>query len=234
MRRKVKIVILLMVISILMIPITASAHSGRTDSNGGHKDNKNASGLGPYHYHCGGHPAHLHTNGVCPYSAPIIVKADSISIKNAPDKLKVGDSLKVEAIIHPESTNDKSITWGSSDADIATISSNGIITAVGSGSVVISAKTENGKIATFTLQINEIVIEESDTTISSSNDDNSELTTSAVEDDSSDMKINSNDDSSEIKHADDNNASIGIIGGLLVLSIIGVIVYKNKHKTQLK
>lgn len=46
-----------------------SAHSGRTDSAGGHHDNKNASGLGAYHYHCGGHPAHLHTNGVCPYDS---------------------------------------------------------------------------------------------------------------------------------------------------------------------
>lgn len=44
------------------------AHSGRTDSYGGHKDKNNVSGLGPYHYHCGGHPAHLHPNGVCPYS----------------------------------------------------------------------------------------------------------------------------------------------------------------------
>lgn len=44
------------------------AHSGRTDSNGGHRDNKNKSGLGSYHYHCGGHPAHLHKNGVCPYA----------------------------------------------------------------------------------------------------------------------------------------------------------------------
>ena len=30
---------------------------------------QNKSGLGSYHYHCGGHPAHLHTNGVCPYDA---------------------------------------------------------------------------------------------------------------------------------------------------------------------
>ena len=48
--------------------ITAEAHSGRTDARGGHRDNKNKSGLGSYHYHCGGHPAHLHPNGVCPYS----------------------------------------------------------------------------------------------------------------------------------------------------------------------
>lgn len=52
---------------VLTIPITAFAHSGRTDSSGGHKDNKNKSGLGSYHYHCGGYPAHLHSGGVCPY-----------------------------------------------------------------------------------------------------------------------------------------------------------------------
>lgn len=46
----------------------AQAHSGRTDASGGHRDNKNASGLGSYHYHCKGHPAHLHPNGVCPYA----------------------------------------------------------------------------------------------------------------------------------------------------------------------
>ncbi|MDM8297016.1 peptidoglycan-binding protein [Enterocloster aldenensis] len=49
--------------------IVAEAHSGRTDASGGHRDNKNKSGLGSYHYHCGGHPAHLHTDGVCPYAA---------------------------------------------------------------------------------------------------------------------------------------------------------------------
>lgn len=44
------------------------AHSGRTDGSGGHRDNNNSSGLGSYHYHCGGYPAHLHTGGVCPYT----------------------------------------------------------------------------------------------------------------------------------------------------------------------
>lgn len=48
--------------------LTVEAHSGRTDSNGGHHDYKNKSGLGSYHYHCGGYPAHLHKNGVCPYA----------------------------------------------------------------------------------------------------------------------------------------------------------------------
>lgn len=66
---KKALIIIGIIITIILIPVSNFAHSGRTDSSGGHKDNKNASGLGPYHYHCGGHPAHLHTGGVCPYSA---------------------------------------------------------------------------------------------------------------------------------------------------------------------
>ena len=61
--------VLIIILTILSIQISVYSHSGRTDANGGHKDNKNKSGLGSYHYHCGGHPAHLHPNGVCPYSS---------------------------------------------------------------------------------------------------------------------------------------------------------------------
>lgn len=66
---KKAISILLTILTITSIGANAYAHSGRIDSSGGHKDNKNKSGLGSYHYHCGGYPAHLHTNGVCPYSS---------------------------------------------------------------------------------------------------------------------------------------------------------------------
>lgn len=67
---------------VAVISATALAHSGRTDARGGHRDNRNVSGLGSYHYHCGGHPAHLHKNGVCPYSA----KAKSTPTKKQPVK----------------------------------------------------------------------------------------------------------------------------------------------------
>lgn len=62
------VAILIIVSSMIFICANSYAHSGRTDSSGGHKDNKNKSGLGYYHYHCGGHSAHLHKNVVCPYS----------------------------------------------------------------------------------------------------------------------------------------------------------------------
>lgn len=74
-----KVVAIAVLVALLCMPIVNMAHSGRTDANGGHKDNKNKSGLGSYHYHCGGYPAHLHDGGVCPYtsSAPATTSVQS-------------------------------------------------------------------------------------------------------------------------------------------------------------
>ncbi len=55
----------------------SSAHPGRTDSAGGHHDYNNVSGLGSYHYHCGGNPPHLHENGICPYAGITNIQEDT-------------------------------------------------------------------------------------------------------------------------------------------------------------
>ena len=56
-----KKVFLILAVGVLLIN-SAFAHSGRTDSNGGHTNHS----TGEYHYHHG-QPAHQHPNGVCPY-----------------------------------------------------------------------------------------------------------------------------------------------------------------------
>lgn len=86
-RKKIESVVMILA-SIVCITTITYAHSGRTDSSGGHKDNKNKSGLGSYHYHCGGHPAHLHPNGVCPYSSSATKK----STTNSTNKQKTNSS----------------------------------------------------------------------------------------------------------------------------------------------
>lgn len=78
--------------------ITAEAHSGRTDSSGGHKDNKNKSGLGSYHYHCGGNPAHLHEGGVCPYSSEYSSSNASFSSSSSQSGSSSGISISGKSI----------------------------------------------------------------------------------------------------------------------------------------
>ena len=55
--------IIVATIYIFSFAVLCFAHSGRTDSSGGHKD----SSTGEYHYHHG-YPAHQHKNGNCPYN----------------------------------------------------------------------------------------------------------------------------------------------------------------------
>lgn len=94
--------ILMVALCIISIGLNTYAHSGRTDASGGHKDNKNKSGLGSYHYHCGGHPAHLHTNGVCPYSSSKKSTSSASSNKSTTKSTKKSTNTK--------STNVKSTT----------------------------------------------------------------------------------------------------------------------------
>lgn len=132
-------------ISLLVIP--ASAHSGRTDSQGGHRDNQNKSGLGPYHYHHG-YPAHLHENGICPYAAK-----DTISISNQPSSISIGDTVTLEWTVTYYSGN-SSVIWSSSDPSVID-ATGGTLTAKAPGTATITAQLYNG-VKTFKVTAKEI------------------------------------------------------------------------------
>ncbi len=175
---------ILIILSIILIYSNAYAHSGRTDSSGGHKDNKNKSGLGSYHYHCGGHPAHLHPNGVCPYSSsnksksnssantntksntkatatetkpktPTTIYATEVHINENIETMEEGENKTLTATISPNNVTDKNITWKSSDENIATVSSKGEVIAKKSGTVEIIVSTANGKTNTVEITVKE-------------------------------------------------------------------------------
>ena len=62
--KQILCVVLCVLILLLLFTVSISAHSGRTDSSGGHYDHSS----GEYHYHHG-ESAHQHPNGKCPYDS---------------------------------------------------------------------------------------------------------------------------------------------------------------------
>jgi uncharacterized protein YjdB len=72
----------------------------------------------------------------------IRVQSVSITIKTA--KMDVGDSLHLTATVLPQNATNKTVRWSSSNPNIASISTTGLVKALSAGSVEISATTVDG------------------------------------------------------------------------------------------
>ncbi len=72
------------------------------------------------------------------------IKATDITLRSNAVTLKPGDTYSLTPVILPEDTTNQILTYTSSNAEIATVSSTGKITAVNLGSAVITVKTNDG------------------------------------------------------------------------------------------
>lgn len=164
MKRLIRIGVSLILVFTLIFSsaVPTFAHSGRTDSSGGHKDNKNKSGLGSYHYHCGGHPAHLHPGGYCKYTD---VFPKSVKIKVGKKTLGIGERTSISTSVSPSNACDTYVDLTSSNEDVVEIIGDELV-AVGYGTATITGKTFNGKKKSVKITVK--IIEAEKVSISSS------------------------------------------------------------------
>ena len=67
------------------------------------------------------------------------ILAQTVELIPESAELEVGETFSLAATIYPENTTDKSLAWSSSDAAVASVDENGVVTAVAVGSCVITA-----------------------------------------------------------------------------------------------
>lgn len=77
----------------------------------------------------------------------------SVKLNRSALSLEVGETGKLSATVRPDSAADKSIIWSSSKTDVASVSSNGTVTAKKTGTAVITATATNGKSASCTVTV---------------------------------------------------------------------------------
>ena len=72
------------------------------------------------------------------------IAADSVTLDQSELNLEVGGTATLTATVAPESVTDPTLTWASSDEEVATVDENGVVTAVGQGTATITATAANG------------------------------------------------------------------------------------------
>ena len=89
----------------------------------------------------------------------IPVDAISISLDKSDYEMYVRDTLSLHVIFNPAETTDKDIIWSSSDESVATVQ-DGLVTALKSGNVIITATTNNNMTASCRLTIKDVFAKE--------------------------------------------------------------------------
>ncbi|MGM9972623.1 MAG: InlB B-repeat-containing protein [Clostridiaceae bacterium] len=73
-----------------------------------------------------------------------IISVTGITLSEKSHSLYKGDAFKLTATIAPSNADNKIISWSSSDTNVATVSSKGEVKAVGTGTAVITVKSDDG------------------------------------------------------------------------------------------
>lgn len=98
---------------------------------------------------------------IIPYA--MIVRVKSVSFEQSDIVMYETETYKLAAIIDPIDAENKNVTYKSSDEDVATISSAGLIKAVGVGETTITVQTEEGGYtAECTVEVKELTVQKTD------------------------------------------------------------------------
>ena len=84
---------------------------------------------------------------------------ESITLKETSVAVNVGSYKTLTATVLPASTNDKAVTWASSDEGVATVNAKGRVTPVAPGTCVITCRSKNypDVCATATVEVRQLV-----------------------------------------------------------------------------
>lgn len=86
-----------------------------------------------------------------------IIEVSSVSLNKTSLSLTEGETETLTATVLPNNATDKSITWTSDDTSVATVSQEGLVTAAGAGTCVITA-TAGGVSASCAVSVNKASI----------------------------------------------------------------------------
>lgn len=80
-------------------------------------------------------------------------EVNDISLNKETLEMEIGDIERLTAIVSPDDADDKTVTWQSTDAKVASVNSDGVVTARNAGEATIIATTSNGLTAECQVEV---------------------------------------------------------------------------------
>lgn len=84
---------------------------------------------------------------------PKVYLVATITLSNTEATILEGETLQLSATVSPDNATNPSLTWTSSNAEVATVDESGVVTAVSAGESVITVKANDGSEVQATCQI---------------------------------------------------------------------------------
>ncbi len=146
---------------------------------------------------------------------------ESVTLNHAEATLKSGETLQLTATWFPENANDKSVAWSSSDAAIATVTKNGLITAVSVGTAVVTATSANGLTAECTVTVvptpvESVTLNHAEATLKSG--ETLQLTATLLPDDATDKTVTWASSDAGVATVDETGLMIAVSVGTAVVT----------------
>lgn len=156
----------------------------------------------------------------CAVTVASSVPVTSVSISKTTLALTKGQTSTLTATCVPSTADNKTITWTSSQNAVATVSDEGLVTAVGSGTAVITAQSANGKKATCTVTVTVPVtsITLNQTTLELTKNEASSLTATCLPADATNATVSWTSSKASVATVDANGRIVAIAPGTATIT----------------
>ena len=152
---------------------------------------------------------------------PSVIGVERVSLDTATATLTEGETITIIATVTPEDATDKTVTWSTSDANVATVD-NGIVSALSAGTAIITAKAGD-KTASCTVTVQKLVIpvesvELNKTELSLIEGESETLTATVYPDNATDKTVSWRSSNNSVATVSDYGEVVAVREGMAIIS----------------
>ena len=151
-----------------------------------------------------------------------VINITSITLNKDVLNMNIEETEELVATVNPEGTTEsKEVVWSSSDENVAAVNDNGVVTAVGGGEAVITAKASNGMTATckvvVTVPATSVVLDK--TSFNLKLNKTAQLTATILPENATDKSVIWTSSNESVATVDENGTVTGVSEGTATITV---------------